>query len=151
MTSIVRVFVDTNVLIYASVLSSPYVDIARNKLVALRDSGSELWISRQIIREYLVVMTRARQGEPLPEKEPVLAQVNAMLNTFEVADETPDVTNWLITLLKQTPTAGKQVHDANVVATMLAYGIDTLLTANIGDFVRFEDKITLMALMGKDI
>ncbi|MBN1122144.1 MAG: hypothetical protein JXJ17_13790 [Anaerolineae bacterium] len=96
-------------------------------------------------------MTRARQGEPLPEKEPVLAQVNAMLNTFEVADETPDVTNWLITPLKQTSTAGKQVHDANVVATMLAYGIDTLLTANIGDFVRFEDKITLMALMGKDI
>jgi len=36
------------------------------------------------------------------------------------------------------------VHDANIVATMLTYGIDTLLTLNIDDFKRFADKIMLL-------
>ena len=36
-------------------------------------------------------------------------------------------------------------HDANLVATMLAYGIDTLLTFNIDDFKRFGDKIKLVS------
>jgi predicted nucleic acid-binding protein len=38
---------------------------------------------------------------------------------------------------------GKQVHDANVVATMLTHGITRLLTFNTGDFSRFADIITL--------
>ena len=47
------------------------------------------------------------------------------------------------------PTLGKQVHDANIVATMLAHGIDMLLTLNVDDFKRFEDKITLISLEEK--
>ena len=32
---------------------------------------------------------------------------------------------------------GKQVHDANVVATMLAHGAGTVVTMNVEDFARF--------------
>jgi predicted nucleic acid-binding protein len=52
---------------------------------------------------------------------------------FRIADETRDVTAHLLALLKIYPTRGRQVHDANVVAPMLAYGIDTLLTINADD------------------
>lgn len=151
MTSTVRVFVDTNVLIYANVTSSPFVDQARDRLTKLRDAGNELWISRQIIREYLVAMTRAQPGTTPPPKAPVLEQVKTMLNTFEVADETAEVTTKLIALLDQTPTAGKQVHDANVVATMLAYNIDILLTHNTADFARFSEQITIMPLITEEL
>lgn len=42
------------------------------------------------------------------------------------------------------PLGGKQVHDANLVATMHAYGIDHLLTLNAADFRRFEPRIALL-------
>jgi len=38
---------------------------------------------------------------------------------------------------------GKQVHDANVVASMLAYDIPCLLTHNIKDFQRFGEVISI--------
>ncbi|HET8630202.1 MAG TPA: hypothetical protein VFL91_22495 [Thermomicrobiales bacterium] len=50
----------------------------------------------------------------------------------------------MLALLREHPTGGKQVHDANIVATMLAYGIGTLLTFNHDDMARFEGKIKLV-------
>ena len=40
---------------------------------------------------------------------------------------------------------GKQVHDANIVATMLAHGERRLLTFNGADFRRFEPMIEVVA------
>ena len=39
---------------------------------------------------------------------------------------------------------GKQVHDANIVATMLANGVTPLLTFNAADFRRFGSRIELV-------
>jgi len=41
------------------------------------------------------------------------------------------------------PTRGKQVHDANLVATMLVHGVTRLLTFNVADFRRFGAVIAL--------
>jgi predicted nucleic acid-binding protein len=43
--------------------------------------------------------------------------------------------------------AEKQVHDANITATMLVYGIESLLTHNIADFQRFSHLITVVPLI----
>jgi len=40
---------------------------------------------------------------------------------------------------------GKQVHDANVVATMRANGISRLATFNVGDFQRYQEEIRVGA------
>jgi predicted nucleic acid-binding protein len=40
---------------------------------------------------------------------------------------------------------GKQVHDANLVATMLAHGETRLLTVNAADFQRFAAVIEVVA------
>lgn len=78
--------------------------------------------------------------------EQVDTQYRAMRILFKIADETEAVTTQLLALLKEYPTGGKQVHDTNIVASMLVSGIDTLLTLNISDFKRFEDKIKLITL-----
>ena len=78
--------------------------------------------------------------------EDVLKQINLIKVTCSVADETEQVTLKLLELLKTYFTRGKQIHDANLVATMLTYGIDTLLTLNIDDLKRFEPAIQLMTL-----
>lgn len=73
-------------------------------------------------------------------------QLRTMRTVFNIADETEAVTTQLLALMKAVPTGGKQVHDANVVATMLAYGIDTLLTTNVEDMKRFAGRITILSL-----
>ena len=62
------------------------------------------------------------------------------------ADETAAVTQQWIALLKQFPTGGKQVHDANIVATMLVNDIGVLLTNNVADLKRYDSLITIIPL-----
>ena len=52
----------------------------------------------------------------------------------------------LLALLESTACGGKQVHDANVVATMLAHGIGTIVTINLDDFSRFGRHVNLVGL-----
>lgn len=53
----------------------------------------------------------------------------------------------LVRLLAQVRVAGKQIHDANIVATMQVYGILRLLTHNTAHFARFAHLITLVPLV----
>ena len=41
---------------------------------------------------------------------------------------------------------GKQIHDANVVATMLVHGIGTVVTINRDDFIKFGQHVKLIGL-----
>ncbi len=52
----------------------------------------------------------------------------------------------LLHLLEVYPGAGKQVHDANIVATMLEHGLPRLLTFNTADFRRVAGLIELEPL-----
>jgi predicted nucleic acid-binding protein len=56
------------------------------------------------------------------------------------------VSERLLELLETVECAGKQVHDANVVATMLVHGIDTVVTRNVDDFVRFGHQVHVVGL-----
>lgn len=48
----------SNVLIYSTVSSSPWYQESRQWLASLVSKGFELFITPQIVREYLVVLTR---------------------------------------------------------------------------------------------
>jgi predicted nucleic acid-binding protein len=73
----------------------------------------------------------------------VIERVRYLEERFQVADDTAAVTEQLIRLVRNGNVGGKQVHDANIVATMLAYGIPSLLTHNVKDFARFADVISI--------
>ena len=53
-----RLFVDTNVLVYASVLPAPLHEVAVQALHRQQTVGTETWISRQILREWMATVTR---------------------------------------------------------------------------------------------
>ncbi len=139
------VFIDTNILVFANVIETPFHEQALAAINAADRAGRTIWISRQIIREYLVTLTRPQTFENLP-KATVFEQVDQFRKRFEVADDTPIVTEQLIKLLGDFKVGGKQVHDANIVATMLAYDIPCLLTHNIQDFKRFEGLIKIKTI-----
>lgn len=105
-----------------------------------------MWISRQILREYLAVLTRPQAFAQMPSVEALIRQIQTFERMFHVADDGPEVTAKLLVLLTQTQVGGKQIHDANIVATMQVYGVSHLLTNNISDFARFRNNVSLIPL-----
>ena len=67
---------------------------------------------------------------------------------FEILEDGPDVTEMLAELCRTVLVAGKQVHDANIVATMLARSERQLMKSNVKDYRRFGDRITLVDMEG---
>jgi predicted nucleic acid-binding protein len=132
-----RVFVDTNILASALLPESPRYFHARGILRRLAEADAEVWISRQVIREYLATMTRYEQKWSNVTRAALIDAVRTLERHYFVAEELPIVAEQLYFLLGQVPTGGKQVHDANIVATMIAYDVRTLLTYNLDDFKRF--------------
>lgn len=135
-------FVDTNVLVYANVIETPFHEQALAAINTAYQANRIIWISRQVIREYLVTMTRPQTFENLP-RATVLEQIGQFTKHFEVADDTSAVTERLLQLLSDHKLGGKQVHDANIVATMQAYAIPALLTHNVKDFDRFGEIVRI--------
>ena len=61
------VFVDTNILIYVKQALSPFNAKATTMLMDLAAAGHALWISHQVLREYLVAMSHpAALTGPVP-------------------------------------------------------------------------------------
>ena len=63
--------------------------------------------------------------------------------------EDAKVADRLAELLEESKSSGKQVHDANVVATMLVHGVDLVVTLNTGDFARFSQHVQVSGLPGQ--
>jgi predicted nucleic acid-binding protein len=139
------VFLDSNVLVYSAVPSSPFHAAATKALADLRAAGVVLCISRQILREYTAVLS-GKLVPPIPMPT-VVADVRYYLGAFRILEDGAAVTGELLNLLTAVAVGGKQVHDANIVATMRAHGVSRLLTHNVVDFNRFAAVITVEPLV----
>ena len=137
-------FLDTNILIYASDSHSPWHQPAKEKIKKLLGEGFRLFISPQILREYVSVASRST-GKHVPW-DMILKNYESFQRHFTLLGEDRDTVNELRQLLSKIPAAGKQVHDANIVATMLAHNIPCLLTNNTDDFSRYSKLITVISL-----
>lgn len=68
-------FVDTNVLIYATDAQSPFYVQAVNALNKAFMGGADLVISFQVLREYLAVTTRLSVNNPRVSLEDILKSI----------------------------------------------------------------------------
>ena len=138
-------FLDTNVLVYSRFPGSPNHDVARDRLEHALQGHEPLRISRQIVREYLSVVTRPQSWPAVVSLKDALDDVNRLVGRFEILEDGPAVTESLIALCREVPLGGRQIHDANIVATMLTHGEHRLLTFNAADFRRYVGRIELVA------
>lgn len=139
-------FLGTNVLIHANVAGSSLHLAAQKVITDYDQAGIDLWISRQVLREYLAALTRP-QVYSKPIRIATLADdIVRFQRNFQVAEDSSSVTEGLVVLMKRFRIGGKQVHDANIVATMQHYGITQLLTHNITHFDRFSKIISIVPL-----
>lgn len=148
MTTVVEaVFLDTNVLLTAA---TPARQHHRAALEVLNDwpaRGLRLCISSQVVREWMVVATRPPEVNGLGlSVVDALFNARAFLSRLHLLEETPRALDRMLALVENTQAAGKQIHDAQIVATALEHGVSKLLTANVGDFTRFGAKIEVVDL-----
>jgi predicted nucleic acid-binding protein len=134
------VFVDTNVFLGATDQSRPCHRRAHRLLSIAGPRGYHLAMSGQIAREYLVVATRpvAQNGLGLATLD-ALANVQQFRQRVILCPETERVAARLLDLVRQHSLSGKRIHDANVVATMVAQGIGALVSENVDDFDEFDE------------
>ena len=137
-------FVDTNVLVYARVLKAPNHELARELLGRVLGGDEPAQLSRQVLREYLAVMTRPRTWPVSLTREELIQDVERLAATFQMLEDGPLVTEALVALCRDVPVAGRQIHDANIVATMLVHGVQQLATFNVADFRRYGDRIDVV-------
>ena len=137
-------FLDTDVLVLARFEAAPRHRLARRRMREAGNSGEILRISRQVVREYLATVTRPQRWSPPVGMNEALEHAAALEARFEILEDGPEVAGFLTRLCREVQVAGKQVHDANIVATMLAHGERRLLTFNGGDFRRYGERIDLI-------
>lgn len=147
MTDADPLFIDTNAILYANVAESPLHKQALGTIRVAFQAGRPLWVNRQVLREFIAARTRPQFFANLSTPEVVIDRVRYFEEHFQVADDTSAVTAQLLVLLKKYKMGGKQVHDANIVATMQVYGIPCLLTHNVKDFERFTGLIKIESII----
>lgn len=142
-----RVMLDTNVLLAATDESRAE---HRDALAVVNDwaaGHTDLCTSGQVLREYLTVSTRPADRNGLGLNLPdALGNVRAIRERTTLLAEDSKVADRLLGLLADIECRGKQVHDANLIATMLAHGIGAVVTMNLKDFARFERHVSLIRL-----
>ncbi|MCY3830880.1 MAG: PIN domain-containing protein [Rhodospirillaceae bacterium] len=139
-------FLDTNALVRAQYETAPNHAVARARILKTGQSGEALRISRQIVREYLATVTRPQSWSPASSMNVALAQIAEFEANFEILEDGPQVAEKLAMLCREVPLGGRQIHDANIVATMLAHGERRLLTFNAADFRRYCERIELVEM-----
>ena len=139
-------FVDTDVLVATRFVAAPAHAAACRCLDRAGNSEEPLHISRQIVREYLVAVTRPQSWSKSLAMADALEDVTRLVSAFTVLEDGPNVMAVLAALCREVPVAGKQIHDANIAATMLAHGERRLLTFNARDFWRYGERIELVNL-----
>ena len=133
-------FLDTNILLTATEESRPHHRLAKELIASIHQRGIHLGYSGQIMREYLVAATRPPDANGLGMKPAdALANADIFGQRLVFFEETETAANQLKQLIKKRQVKGTSIHDANVVATMLAHGISKLITENQEDFSSFSE------------
>jgi predicted nucleic acid-binding protein len=83
-------FVDTNVLVHATATSAPFRDRARAALSRLAAS-EPLAVGRQILREYIAVMTRQQAWRKALTHAEATSDAATFVRRFSVFEDGPPV------------------------------------------------------------
>jgi predicted nucleic acid-binding protein len=130
--------IDTNILLRLSRLQDPEHTVVKIALDELNRKGVALCFALQNITEYWNVCTRpAKQnGYGLSNAE-TSTLLEFIETTMTFLPDTEQVYSIWRRLMTTHNVRGVQVHDARLVAVMMAHDIHQILTLNQTDFVRY--------------
>lgn len=130
---------DTNVLVFSEIRTSPFHDRALEILTELSEGPSPWAIPWPCVYETLRVVTHPRVYDPPVPMEVAFADVRAILDspTLLLLAETPRHPEVLEQVLGDSGTKGNLVHDAHIAALCIEHGVSEIVTGD-RDFRRFS-------------
>jgi predicted nucleic acid-binding protein len=108
-------------------------------LRGLRTNNESLHITQQNIVEFWAVATRPIVANGLGfSTEQAAAEIDALKRLFILTPELPLQDAWE-RLVVDHAVSGKNAHDARIVAAMLVHGVESILTFNAQDCLRYGE------------
>lgn len=132
--------VDTNVLLRLATPNDERHLLTRRATEALKARGESLVTTSQNPIETWNVATRPQDKNGLG-LQPAEAHrlVRKLEQGFPLLEDPPDLYSRWLALVVSFGVSGVQVHDARLVAVMVAQGVSDIFTYNTKDFQRYTD------------
>lgn len=132
---------DTNILLRVARPVDPLHRITREAVRRLETRDHQLQTTSQNFAEFWNVSTRPADQNGFGN---TLFETNALLRRLEeffpLLPDSPEVYPVWRQLVVKYKVSGAQVHDARLVASMIAHDVKHILTFNITDFQRYTDE-----------
>jgi predicted nucleic acid-binding protein len=141
------VFADSNILVYRSSPASPFHFAAHSAFESLVESGTEIVASSQVVREFIRALHKSRPNSSAQERKQLIGFVQGAFQPIRLLSDNPQVLVRLYQLCSDYPAMLSQVHDANIVATMLEHGVRRILTHNTKHFEPLSSLIEIVPLL----
>jgi predicted nucleic acid-binding protein len=140
----VNILLDTNILGRLLDVGHAQHRLASDATDAVRKRGDLPCIVPQVLYELWAVATRpvAANGLGLTASE-MASEVSRLESLFPVLPDTADVFSEWKRLVTTHQVAGRNAHDARLVAAMTVHGLTHILTFNAGDFARYPGIVAL--------
>jgi uncharacterized protein len=135
--------VDTNILVYAEIISSSHHRTARRLLTELAEGSAPWAIPWPCVYEFLRVVTHPRVfSSPVPLGV-ALHDLDQILSssTLVLLSETERHSEVMSALVRDAAVTGNLIHDAHIAALCVEHGISELVTGD-RDFSRFPVRVT---------
>ena len=135
-----RILIDTNVLLRVRDAGDPRHAECVAAVDALESPAHSPYVCMQVLAEFWVVATRPHDVNGMGlSVESAAQQVSRINSAFPCLLETSDTASRWLQIVTERRVAGRQAHDARLVALMLSHGISQVLTLNGSDFTRYPE------------
>jgi len=143
-----KVLVDTNVLLEATDEGRRFHVQAQSLFRNAFDDGVDLFIGTQVLREYLVVVTRPIEKNGLGMTTGfALDNVRRLQARVSLVAETLQAGKLFIEWAGRYRISGKRLHDLQILAIASVAGMHALITANEKDYPEAKP-LTIIPLSG---
>lgn len=131
--------IDTNILVYAEIISSPHHRIARKILTNLAEGAVPWAIPWPCVYEFLRVVTHPKVYHPPIPLKVVLPDLRRILDSpmLILLNQTPNHIEVMMSVIEEAGVSGNLIHDAHIAALCIEHGISELITGD-RDFSRFD-------------
>lgn len=134
---------DTNILIRTIVTDDPQYQVTQDAIAQLRRAREGLFIAPQNLIELWNVATRPADKNGLGlSPDDAEKEVTRLKEFFVLLPDTERVYPEWEKLVSTYKVKGAKVHDTRLVAFMVVNGLSHILTFNVKDFRRFNERIT---------
>ena len=129
---------DTNVLVQAEIVTSPFHVVARTLLSELANGRAPWAIPWPCVYEFLRVVTHPRVFHPPMPSAAALRDMRRILvsPSLVLLGETTRHAEVMASVVDPSGATGNLVHDAHIAALCLEHGVSELVTGD-RDFARF--------------